>query len=223
MADPDRDEAQTSRLNWGDRAWKHELMPHAGAAGLPATLTTTQWTTAERSLGWNIPAGNRGLPRMLKSPVSTKSGVDRAGSGDGVSHHSVRCPDRGVPEMGGEPATRYGASVRRGIPAGTVTFLFTHIADSTRRWEEDPTAMAEALAFTTPSCGARSNATAATCSTPAATGCVLRSRLRPTRPPRRSSPRNSLRDDGDMRRPRSAWPCTPPRRPNATGAIPAMR
>ena len=26
-----------------------------------------------------------------------------------------------------------------------MTFLFTHIADSTRRWEEDPTAMAEAL------------------------------------------------------------------------------
>lgn len=40
---------------------------------------------------------------------------------------------------------RYRASVRRGLPAGTVTFLFTHIADSTRRWEEDPTAMAEAL------------------------------------------------------------------------------
>jgi predicted ATPase/class 3 adenylate cyclase/DNA-binding CsgD family transcriptional regulator len=28
---------------------------------------------------------------------------------------------------------------------GTVSFLFTHIADSTRHWEEDPTAMAEAL------------------------------------------------------------------------------
>jgi len=35
--------------------------------------------------------------------------------------------------------------VRRVLPAGTVTFLFTDIADSTRRWEEDPTAMAEAL------------------------------------------------------------------------------
>jgi predicted ATPase/class 3 adenylate cyclase/DNA-binding CsgD family transcriptional regulator len=35
--------------------------------------------------------------------------------------------------------------VRRGFPAGTVTFLFTDIADSARRWEEDPSAMAEAL------------------------------------------------------------------------------
>ncbi len=41
--------------------------------------------------------------------------------------------------------TRYGASVRRGFPAGTVTFFFTHIADSTRRWEDDPMAMADAL------------------------------------------------------------------------------
>jgi class 3 adenylate cyclase len=31
------------------------------------------------------------------------------------------------------------------LPAGTVTFLFTNIADSTDRWEEDSTAMAEAL------------------------------------------------------------------------------
>ena len=44
-----------------------------------------------------------------------------------------------------QAAPRYRASVRRGFPAGTVTFLFTQIADSTRRWEEDPTAMAEAL------------------------------------------------------------------------------
>ena len=54
-----------------------------------------------------------------------------------------RCPlVRGAPRW---VAPRYRASVRRGLPAGTVTFLFTNIADSTRRWEEDPTAMAEAL------------------------------------------------------------------------------
>lgn len=35
--------------------------------------------------------------------------------------------------------------MRRGIPGGTVTFLFTQIADSVRRWNEDPSAMAEAL------------------------------------------------------------------------------
>jgi len=42
-------------------------------------------------------------------------------------------------------APRYGATVRGQLPAGTVTFLFTNIADSTDRWEEDSTAMAEAL------------------------------------------------------------------------------
>src|SRR5436853_4473340 len=30
-------------------------------------------------------------------------------------------------------------------PGGTVTFLFTDIEDSTRRWDEDPSDMAEAL------------------------------------------------------------------------------
>ena len=33
----------------------------------------------------------------------------------------------------------------RGRPGGTVTFLFTDIEDSTRRWEEDPSDMADAL------------------------------------------------------------------------------
>ena len=31
------------------------------------------------------------------------------------------------------------------LPSGTVTFLFTDVEDSTRRWQEDPTAMAVAL------------------------------------------------------------------------------
>src|SRR6185436_8208097 len=32
-----------------------------------------------------------------------------------------------------------------GRPGGTVTFLFTDIEDSTRRWDEDPSDMADAL------------------------------------------------------------------------------
>src|SRR4051794_420700 len=35
----------------------------------------------------------------------------------------------------------------RGLPKGTVTFLFTDIEESTRRWDDDPSAMAEALAI----------------------------------------------------------------------------
>jgi len=33
------------------------------------------------------------------------------------------------------------------LPSGTVTFLFTDIAGSTRRWEEHPDAMQPALAL----------------------------------------------------------------------------
>ena len=36
-------------------------------------------------------------------------------------------------------------NMRRGLQAGTVTFLFTDLANSRRRWEEAPTDMAEAL------------------------------------------------------------------------------
>ena len=32
------------------------------------------------------------------------------------------------------------------LPSGTVTFLFTDIEGSTRRWEQEPRAMADALA-----------------------------------------------------------------------------
>jgi predicted ATPase/class 3 adenylate cyclase/DNA-binding CsgD family transcriptional regulator len=40
---------------------------------------------------------------------------------------------------------RYRHQMPRGRPGGTVTFLFTDIEDSTRRWDEDPSDMADAL------------------------------------------------------------------------------
>ncbi|MDQ1384625.1 MAG: hypothetical protein QOG65_2004, partial [Actinomycetota bacterium] len=39
---------------------------------------------------------------------------------------------------------RYGSGMARGLPAGTVTFLFTDIVDSTRLWDEAALEMAEA-------------------------------------------------------------------------------
>ena len=42
-------------------------------------------------------------------------------------------------------APRYRSGMARELPRGTVTFLFTDIADSTRLWEDAPSQMADAV------------------------------------------------------------------------------
>jgi len=69
----------------------------------------------------------------------------------------------------------------RGLPLGTVTFLFTDIEDSTRLWEEALIDTVDALRSMTPSCGARSSDMAAMCSAPVVTASARRSRLPWTR------------------------------------------
>ncbi len=56
-----------------------------------------------------------------------------------------RCTPKAEGALLHSEAQGYGASMRGGLPAGTVTFLFTDVADSRRRWAEAPIDMAEVL------------------------------------------------------------------------------
>ena len=111
----------------------------------------------------------------------------------------------------------------RGLPRGTVTFLFTDIEDSTRLWDEAPTDMAEALRVHDAIVrgtierhggyvfGTGGDGFCAAFSTAAdAAAAAIESQ-------------EQLRDDSRRRRSRCAWVCTPVRRSNATGTTSAAR
>ena len=61
---------------------------------------------------------------------------------------------------------------RGALPSGVVTFLFTDIEGSTRRWEADPEVMRAALAAHDEVLRRRSRRTAVGCSSTPATGCA---------------------------------------------------
>ena len=66
-------------------------------------------------------------------------------------------------------------------PSGTVTFLFTDIEGSTRRWEADPDGMRVRWRLTIECCGRRSRAMTVGCSSTPGMGCARRSPPPPTR------------------------------------------
>ena len=74
-------------------------------------------------------------------PVATTASDRDEGQQDRTTQtHGDDCPTPIGPIQ-----PRYGAGMPRARPGGTVTFLFTDIEDSTRRWDEDPSDMADAL------------------------------------------------------------------------------
>ena len=70
------------------------------------------------------------------APVAAESGATEV--------RPVTGGDRGVPEPGRSGLGEEGGT--RELPQGTVTFLFTDLEGSTRRWEEHPAQMRDALA-----------------------------------------------------------------------------
>ena len=67
---------------------------------------------------------------------------------------------------------RMNAGDHMNAPSGVVTFLFTDIEGSTRRWEADADAMRTALEAHDACCAKRSRHTRAGCSSTPATGCA---------------------------------------------------
>ena len=83
--------------------------------------------------------GALGLPAYGNDPGSVRAGAAAGAGGATV----VR------PAAGDGLASRHGSgrgALATGLPQGTVTFLFTDLEGSTRRWEEHPAQMRDALA-----------------------------------------------------------------------------
>ena len=63
------------------------------------------------------------------------------------SERSLGLDESGRSHTGGRPGTIHGARQMVGAPpSGTVTFLFTDVVGSSRRWDAEPDAMKVALA-----------------------------------------------------------------------------
>ena len=93
-----------------------------------------------------------GLPGYDRGPGVAGARAAASGQGSGAPAaesgatevRPVTGGDRGVPEPG-RPGPGEGAGAKE-LPQGTVTFLFTDLEGSTRRWEEHPQEMRDALA-----------------------------------------------------------------------------
>ena len=82
---------------------------------------------------------------VVRAAVSGQAAGAPAAAGSGATEvRPVTGGDRGVPGPG-RPGPGEGGGTRE-LPQGTVTFLFTDLEGSTRRWEEHPAQMRDALA-----------------------------------------------------------------------------
>ena len=83
--------------------------------------------------------------------VPPDGGVGKSIASGTCDGHRLRIGARRRPARARRSAARLRlgcgtvSAMPRGRPGGTVTFLFTDIEDSTRRWDEDPSDMADAL------------------------------------------------------------------------------
>ena len=93
-----------------------------------------------------LPGYDRGPGVAVARAAASGQGPDApaAAESGATEFRPVTGGDRGVPEPGRSGLGEEGGT--RELPQGTVTFLFTDLEGSTRRWEAHPAQMREALA-----------------------------------------------------------------------------